>query len=105
MLGKPFADVRGFLRGPRGTPAKLVVERLATGKRETVDIIRDAVSQPSIGEYYMIRPGVGYLAMRGGFNQTTYAEFVAATRELRAKGMQQMVIDLRDNGGGLVSQA
>ncbi|MBK9768346.1 MAG: S41 family peptidase [Chloracidobacterium sp.] len=105
MLGKPFADVRNFLRGPRGTPAKLVVERLATGKLETVDIVRDAVSQPSIGEYYMIRPGVGYLAMRGGFNQTTYAEFVAATRELRAKGMQQIVIDLRDNGGGLVSQA
>jgi carboxyl-terminal processing protease len=105
MLGKSFSDVRTFLRGPRGTSAKIVVERLATGKRETVDIIRDAVSQPSISEYYMIRPGVGYLAMRGGFNQTTYAEFANAMRELRAQGMQQVVIDLRDNGGGLVSQA
>jgi len=105
MLGKPFADVRGFLRGPRGTPAKLVVERLATGKRETIEIIRDAVSQPSISEYYMIRPGVGYLAMRGGFNTTTYSEFATAMRALRAQGMQQVVIDLRDNGGGLVSQA
>jgi carboxyl-terminal processing protease len=58
MLGKSFSEVRNFLRGPRGTQAKLVVERNGTGKRETVDIIRDAVSQPSISEAYMIRPGV-----------------------------------------------
>jgi carboxyl-terminal processing protease len=53
----------------------------------------------------MIRPGVGYIAMRGGFNTTTYGEFVSAMRELKADGMQQLVIDLRDNGGGLVMQA
>ena len=105
MLGKPFADVRNFLRGPKGTPAKIVVERLATGERETVEIIRDAVSQPSINEIYMIRPGVGYMAMRGGFNQTTAREFANGLRKLKAEGMQQLVIDLRDNGGGLVGQA
>ena len=105
MLGKPFNEVRDFLRGPKGTKAKIVVERLATGQRETVDIIRDAVAQPSISEIYMIRPGIGYMAMNGGFNQTTYAEFVQGMRELKAAGMQQLVIDLRDNGGGLVSQA
>lgn len=105
MLGKPFSEVRNFLRGPQGTNAKIVVERLATGKRETVEIVRDAVPQPSISEAYMIRPGVGYMAMRGGFNQTTYSEFVQGMRSLKAAGMQQLVIDLRDNGGGLVSQA
>ena len=105
MLGKPFGEVRDFLRGPQGTKAKLVVEKLSTGQRETVEIVRDAVPQPSISEIYMIRPGVGYMAMRGGFNQTTYTEFVKGMRELKAAGMQQLVIDLRDNGGGLVSQA
>lgn len=104
-LGRPFNEVRNFLRGPEGTVAKIVVERLATGKRETIEIIRAAVPQPSISEAYMIRPGVGYMAMRGGFNQTTYGEFVQAMRDLKAAGMQQLVIDLRDNGGGLVSQA
>ena len=34
MLGKPFSDVRNHLRGPQGTPAKIVVERLATGKKD-----------------------------------------------------------------------
>lgn len=105
MLGKPFSEVRTFLRGPQGTAAKIVVERLATGKRETVEIIRDAVPQPSISEAYMIRPGIGYINMNGGFNQTTYNEFVQDMRQLTAAGMQQLVIDLRNNGGGLVSQA
>lgn len=105
VLGKPFTEVRDKLRGPRGTLAKLVVERFGTGKRETVDIIRDAVPQPSISEVYMIRPGVGYMAMRGGFNQTTYGEFVEGMKFLKTQGMQQLVLDLRDNGGGLVGQA
>jgi len=53
----------------------------------------------------MLRPGVGYLAMRGGFNQTTYAEFAQDMRELKAEGATQLILDLRDNGGGLVNQA
>lgn len=105
MLGRPFSDVRNFLRGPRGTSAKIVVERHGTGKRETVEIIRDAVPQPSIAEAYMIRPGIGYIAMTGGFNQTTYAEFADAMKTLKARGMKQLVLDLKDNGGGLVGQA
>ncbi len=105
MLGKNFNDVRTNLRGPRGTVAKLTVEKYGTGKRETVEIIRDAVSQPSISEAYMIRPGVGYINMSGGFNQTTFAEFRQAMVQLKEAGMQQLVIDLRNNGGGLVNQA
>ncbi len=105
MLGKPSADVSTNLRGPRGTVAKIVVERYGTGKRETVEIVRDAVSQPSIPEAYLIRPGVGYIAMTGSFNQTTYEEFRQAMAELKAQGMTQLVLDLRNNGGGLVNQA
>ncbi len=105
MLGKPFSEVRDHLRGPQGTTAKITVERSATGKQETVEIIRDAVPQPSISEVYMIRPGVGYLRMSGGFNQTTSGEFVQGLRELKAAGATQLVLDLRDNRGGLVMQA
>ncbi|HEX6278795.1 MAG TPA: S41 family peptidase, partial [Pyrinomonadaceae bacterium] len=105
VLGKAFPEVRNMLRGPRGTPVKLVVERHGTGHKETVNIVRDAVPQPSIPEAYMIRPGVGYISMTGGFNQTTYAEFVEAMKKLRAEGMKELVLDLKNNGGGLVSQA
>ncbi|HKP69301.1 MAG TPA: S41 family peptidase [Pyrinomonadaceae bacterium] len=105
MLGKSFSEVRNFLRGPRGTHAKLIVERYATGKREAVEIVRDAVWQPSISEAYLIRPGVGYIAMTGGFNQTTHREFEIAMKKLKAAGMKQLVLDLKNNGGGLVGQA
>jgi carboxyl-terminal processing protease len=105
MLGKSFINVRSFLIGPRGTTAKITVERYGTGKRETVNLVRDAVSQPSISEAYMIRPNVGYIAMTGGFHQTTYNEFRVAMADLKAQGMQQLVLDLRNNPGGLVSQA
>ena len=104
MLGKSFSEVRNFLRGPRGTSAKIVVEH-ATGQRETVNIIRDAVSQPSISEAYMIRPGIGYMNLNGGFNRTTFSEFISDLRMLKAHGMQQLILDLRNNGGGLVIQA
>jgi len=105
MLGKPFSEVRSYLRGPRGTVAKIVIERHDTGKRETVEIVRDAVPQPSIPEAYMIRPGIGYIAMTVGFNQTTYNEFQKAMNKLKNQGMEYLILDLRNNGGGLVNQA
>ncbi|MBX3243576.1 MAG: S41 family peptidase [Acidobacteria bacterium] len=105
VLGKPYNEVRDLLRGPRGTSAKLVVEKYGTNRRETVEIIRDAVPQPSIAEAYMIKPGVGYIAMTGGFNQTTYDEFRAAMVKLKKNGMTQLILDLKDNGGGLVGHA
>jgi carboxyl-terminal processing protease len=105
MRGKPYFDVRNFLRGPRGTVAKVTVERYGTKRTETVEITRDAVPQPSIPEAYMIRPGVGYVAMTGGFNLTTADEFRAALERLHTQGMKLLVLDLRGNGGGLLGQA
>ncbi len=105
MLGKEYFTVRDFLRGPRGTVAKVTVERYGTKKQETVEIVRDAVSTPSISEAYMVRPGIGYVAISGGFNRTTFNEFREAMQELKAQGMKQLVLDLRNNGGGLVREA
>ncbi len=105
VLGKSYPQVRDFLRGPRGTVAKITVERYKTGNREQVEIVRDAVSTPSISEIYMLRPGIGYIAMTGGFNRTTYNEFRQGMRKLKSQGMTNLILDLRNNGGGLVNQA
>jgi len=105
MKGKTFPEVRKFLLGPRGTVVKVTVEHAATGKTETVTITRDAVSLPSIPQAYMIKPGVGYVAMSGGFNLTTADEFQAALEDLHSKGMNMLVLDLRGNRGGLLIQA
>lgn len=105
MLGKPLGEVRSYLRGVKGTIARIVVEHAANGRTSTYEVTRGAVSQPSISEAYMIRPSVGYMALHGGFNRTTFAEFVADMTSLRSHGMRQLVLDLRDNPGGLVEQA
>jgi carboxyl-terminal processing protease len=105
MKGKTFPEVRKFLLGPRGTVVKVTVEHAATGKTETVSITRNAVSLPSIPQAYMIKPGVGYVAMTGGFNLTTADEFEAALENLHSKGMNMLVLDLRGNRGGLLIQA
>ena len=105
MKGKTYPEVRKFLLGPRGTTVKVTVEHPATKQSETVSIVRDAVSLPSIAQAYMLRPGVGYVAMTGGFNLTTADEFEQALRQLHGKGMNMLVLDLRGNRGGLLIQA
>ena len=105
MRNKPYPEVRKLLIGPRNTKVKVTVKHLLTGKTETVEITRDAVSLPSVPEAYMVRPGVGYVAMTGGFNTTTADEFQAALSDLHQKGMNQLILDLRGNHGGLLIQA
>ena len=105
MKGKTYPEVRKFLLGPRGTTVKVTVEHPATKQTETVNIVRDAVSLPSIAQAYMLRPNVGYVAMTGGFNTTTADEFEQALKFLHSKGMNMLVLDLRGNRGGLLIQA
>jgi len=105
MQGKTFPEVRKFLLGPRGTVVKVTVNHARNHETETVSITRDAVSLPSIAQTYMVRPGVGYVAMTGGFNTTTADEFEVALKDLHTKGMNMLILDLRENRGGLLIQA
>ncbi len=105
MKGKTYPEVRKFLLGPRGTTVKVTVVHPGNNQTETVNIVRDAVSLPSIAQAYMLQPGVGYVAMTGGFNQTTADEFDDALKFLHGKGMNMLVLDLRGNRGGLLIQA
>lgn len=105
MRGKTYPEVRKFLLGARGTTVKVTVEHEGNKQSETVNIVRDAVSLPSIAQAYMLRPGVGYVAMTGGFNLTTADEFEQALKHLHSRGMNMLVLDLRGNRGGLLIQA
>src|SRR5437588_3358296 len=78
MKGKTYPEVRKFLLGPKGSKVKVTVLHPDSGKTETVEITRNAVALPSIPQAYMIRSGVGYVAMTGGFTQTTADEFERA---------------------------
>ena len=105
MTGKTSLEVRDKIRGPRGSTVKLTLERAADKHIEKIDIIRDAVPQPSIPDAYMLKPGVGYIDMTRGFNYTTTDELLDALDRLHAKGMTSLVLDLRNNPGGFLDQA
>ena len=105
MTGKVSLEVRDRIRGPRGSTVKLTLERAANLKLEKVDIVRDAVPQPSIPDAYMLKPGVGYIDMTRGFNYTTTDELLDAIEILHGKGMNSLVLDLRNNPGGFLDQA
>jgi len=99
------AQVARLVRGERNTFVKLTVERVGELKPLTVRIKRDPVPLPSIGNAFMIRPGVAYVGLTRGFQGTTIDELNDAIRRLETEGMRGMILDLRFNPGGLLSQA
>ena len=105
MHGKSSAEVRDKIRGPRGTHVKLTIAHVSSGKSDSVEIIRNAVPQPSVPDAYMIRPGVGYIDMTRGFNYDTSLRLKQALQFLHGRGMNSLVLDLRSNPGGFLDKA
>jgi len=105
MHARPSAEVRDKIRGPLGSHVKLTITHANTGKTEVIEITRAAVPQPSVPDGYLIRPGVGYIDMTRGFNRDTAKGLREKLESLRAKGMTSLVLDLRNNPGGLLDQA
>ncbi len=105
MADKDSLFVREKIRGAKGTIARLTIERTSTKKSEVIEIRRNSVAQPSIPDAYILRQGIGYVDLSGGFNYTTNDELNAALNDLREQGMTSLVLDLRDNPGGILEQA
>lgn len=108
--GKPLKkgitndDVFKALRGPTGSTVNVTIEREDEKDPLHFTIERAKIPIESIPYAYMIRPGVGYVRIVR-FAQTTGEELAAALTKLRGQGMKSLLIDLRSNSGGLLSQA
>jgi carboxyl-terminal processing protease len=108
--GKPVAktitndDVFKALRGPAGSTVDVTLMRDGEAEPLRYTIERAKIPIESIPYVYMIRPGVGYVRIIR-FSQTTGQELEKALVTLRGQGMKQLLIDLRSNSGGLLSQA
>jgi len=95
-------DIRRLLKGPRNS--QVTVQLLRNGEPVTLTITRGRIPLPSVDAAYMIDPTVGFIRINK-FSETTYEEFMQSLEALQAKGMKKLILDLRDNGGGLLNEA
>lgn len=93
------------VRGGRGEPVTIKVDRAGSEAPQYFTIVRDAVPLPTIRNSYLIRPGTGYIGLTGGFQRSSDDELREAIKKLEEQGMRQLVLDLRANPGGLLDQA
>lgn len=103
--GWDSTQVQNHLRGELGTEVKVTVRRPGRAEALTVTLERGAIDLPSISNIYMVRPGIGYIALSRGFHSTTSDELTAAIATLKTQRMESLVLDLRDNPGGFLDQA
>ena len=106
IAGKNIAnnDVIKLLKGPRGTKVNVFIKRRGTKKLLKFAIVRDEIPIYSVDAPYMIDDHIGYVKI-SRFAKTTYAEFLQAVAELKEKDMENLIVDLRNNGGGVLSSA
>jgi len=103
MEKKTTEEVSDALKGPKGTSFDLVVERTGEGKKN-FKITRDEIKLPDVPYFGMLQNKVGYVKLNS-FTQTAASDVKSAIEKLQAQGMQELVLDLRGNGGGLLIEA
>ena len=104
MAGKDNSFVSNHLRGTAGTTFQLKVKRPVTGKVFTVKITRKSIQLPAV-PYYGMRPNnIAYINL-SSFTEGCSSDVRKAFIELKEKGAKGLVLDLRDNGGGSLSEA
>ena len=94
------------IRGPKGTKVKLTVYHVDLGEKETLNIIRELIPILSVKESRIVdeEGKIGFVRLTS-FQETTKDEMRKALKGLDTQGMKGLVLDLRDNGGGLLSSA
>lgn len=97
-------DIMKRLRGPKGTKVNIKVKRGSNTDLLEFRITRDDIPLNSIDAVYMADGKTGYIRL-SRFAATSYKEFKDAITKLKKQGMQQLILDLTDNGGGYMQIA
>ena len=97
-------EIMRRLRGPKGSKVRLGIVRRGIKGVLTFVVARDKIPVKTLDAYYMIRPTIGYIRI-GSFGLTTYKEFMEAVAILKQQGMNDLILDLEENGGGYLNAA
>jgi len=103
MHKKSSDEVSTALKGPKGTTIKVEIERINEGNK-TISITRDEIKIPDVPYFGMVDKEIGYIKLNS-FTQTAASDVRSAIEKLTQDGMSKLVLDLRDNGGGLLIEA
>ncbi len=95
-------DAANLLQGAAGTEVNITYKR--QGKTNTVKIIRESLEIKAVPHYSMINDKTGYIVLRK-FNNKASSETLGALKALKNQGAKQLILDLRGNPGGLLSEA
>ena len=100
--GLTLAEVAGHVKGPPGTSVHLTLSRLGADDWIEVDLVRNVIPRSTVPVQMLFEDDTGYLRVTS-FGENTGKEIGGALQGLRDQGMQGLVLDLRDNKGGLLS--
>src|SRR5580698_751329 len=102
--GLTTTEVADLLKGSKGTVVHITLVREGWEKPIEVTVTRDEIPRPGVEFYTMVKPGIGYVHVKT-FNETTDLDLATALKELDVTKLDGLIIDLRNNGGGLLNQA
>ena len=92
------------MKGKPGTTVVFKVKKVRTGEIVDIPIVRERIHLPDVEYAGMLDDTTGYI-LQTGFTENVSADIKAKFLELKKKGMKRFVLDLRGNGGGLMSEA
>jgi carboxyl-terminal processing protease len=102
--GLTTTEVADMLKGAKGTTVHISLGREGWDKPIDVTVVRDEIPRPGVEYFTMAKPGIGYVRV-STFNETTDNDLAEALKQLDVSKLDGLIIDLRNNGGGLLNQA
>ncbi len=104
MIGKPTDFVSSHLRGDAGSTFKLKIFRPSADKEMEFSITRRSIQLPPVTFYGILKDSIGYINL-DQFTEDCAKDVRHAFIDMKMKGMKKLIFDLRENGGGSVSEA
>lgn len=101
IVGAKMATIFNLVRGEKGTKAKLLVQR--KGEDKEIDVVRGSIKTYAVQAVHLVDSVTGYIKLRR-FAEGAKEEVIAGIVKLKKEGMKQLIIDLRDNGGGYLHE-
>lgn len=104
LTNRKDANADKLMKGQANSTVKLAVRRIGSKNPIEMSVTREFVKTGNVPYYGMLNDEVGYIDLKD-FNQTAAKEVKTALVELKGKGMKKLVLDVRENPGGLLDQA